>query len=405
MNSIDKFLKEFSYKFPKGYPDMNNEQDILLLESILESLGVKFKLNEADMNKTTAKVIDKIISSEEGKKYNFKKQTDPRRLANLNKISPDEFKQVISTIFDNPSITIYKPGEGPNVKPKGSTKFSMYEFNTELGPAQIILSGGANEGEKYETDFIEKLKSSAGKEIEEIPYPDVVYLLEELKIDPKKLTPEDIIPSGRTDTKRSLNLNGPENVGSKIADFIIKYKDKDYNISLKNVSGSGFYNGGNVPFIVNRDGKAFYDKSKEGNTIIDEIFEILNIDTERIIDGINEYIDGEGNLSNSYEEITSFNKDKIQNLLSSGFGYGYYYVRQKPGNKLFIYPVLDEQDAKDLVGDVKSISIKYPNKETKSVTLKIFTNSPVFGEITYLVEVRNTQGNILPLAVKMKLAK
>ena len=36
MNSIDKFLKLYSYKFDKGYPDMNNEQDILLLENILK---------------------------------------------------------------------------------------------------------------------------------------------------------------------------------------------------------------------------------------------------------------------------------------------------------------------------------------------------------------------------------
>ena len=36
MNVIDKFLKQYSYKFNKGYPDMNDEQDILLLESILK---------------------------------------------------------------------------------------------------------------------------------------------------------------------------------------------------------------------------------------------------------------------------------------------------------------------------------------------------------------------------------
>jgi hypothetical protein len=35
MNIFDTFFKKYSYKFPKGYPDMNNEQDILLLESIL----------------------------------------------------------------------------------------------------------------------------------------------------------------------------------------------------------------------------------------------------------------------------------------------------------------------------------------------------------------------------------
>lgn len=36
MDPIDKFLKLYSYKFDKGYPDMNNGQDILLMESILK---------------------------------------------------------------------------------------------------------------------------------------------------------------------------------------------------------------------------------------------------------------------------------------------------------------------------------------------------------------------------------
>ena len=40
MDVLDIFLKKYSYKFPKGYPDMNNEQDILLMESILSELGI-----------------------------------------------------------------------------------------------------------------------------------------------------------------------------------------------------------------------------------------------------------------------------------------------------------------------------------------------------------------------------
>jgi hypothetical protein len=38
MNVFDKFFTKYGYKFPKGYPDMNNEQDILLLESLLNEL-------------------------------------------------------------------------------------------------------------------------------------------------------------------------------------------------------------------------------------------------------------------------------------------------------------------------------------------------------------------------------
>lgn len=49
MDNIEKFLKKYSYKFPKGYPDIKNNQDVLLLEKILkEELGIDkdFLLNE-----------------------------------------------------------------------------------------------------------------------------------------------------------------------------------------------------------------------------------------------------------------------------------------------------------------------------------------------------------------------
>ena len=49
MDNITKYLNRIAYKFPKGYPDMNNDQDVLLLETLLsEILGEKFSLiNEA----------------------------------------------------------------------------------------------------------------------------------------------------------------------------------------------------------------------------------------------------------------------------------------------------------------------------------------------------------------------
>ena len=50
MDALDLFFKKFSYKFPKGYPDMNNEQDVLLLESILKELGVEVELEETKLS-------------------------------------------------------------------------------------------------------------------------------------------------------------------------------------------------------------------------------------------------------------------------------------------------------------------------------------------------------------------
>jgi len=49
MDVLDKFFKKYSYKFPKGYPDLNNKQDINLLADLLENIGIV--LNEQEKEK------------------------------------------------------------------------------------------------------------------------------------------------------------------------------------------------------------------------------------------------------------------------------------------------------------------------------------------------------------------
>ena len=50
MDIFDKFFKQYAYKFDKGYPDMGNEKDVLLLESLLNQIGVEIKLNESNLS-------------------------------------------------------------------------------------------------------------------------------------------------------------------------------------------------------------------------------------------------------------------------------------------------------------------------------------------------------------------
>ena len=40
MDSLDLFFKKYSYKFPKGYPDLNNKNDVMLLEKLLKVIGI-----------------------------------------------------------------------------------------------------------------------------------------------------------------------------------------------------------------------------------------------------------------------------------------------------------------------------------------------------------------------------
>ena len=50
MNVLDKFFTKFAYKFPKGYPDLDDTNDVKLLEDIFFKLTKeKFILSEADM--------------------------------------------------------------------------------------------------------------------------------------------------------------------------------------------------------------------------------------------------------------------------------------------------------------------------------------------------------------------
>ena len=50
MDIFDKFFKKFAYKFDKGYPDMNNSQDVLLLESLIsEVVGKDIILENQDL--------------------------------------------------------------------------------------------------------------------------------------------------------------------------------------------------------------------------------------------------------------------------------------------------------------------------------------------------------------------
>jgi hypothetical protein len=51
MDILEKFLNHYSYKFEKGYPDLNNENDVILIEQLLSSLtGNLIELDEVKLS-------------------------------------------------------------------------------------------------------------------------------------------------------------------------------------------------------------------------------------------------------------------------------------------------------------------------------------------------------------------
>ena len=408
MDILEQFIRSISYKFSKGYPDMKNEQDILILERELFKYNID--LREGTKASNTRKAIETIANSEAGKSSGLTKMADTYRIGNVNKIDKDKFIEIINSVFNSPKIKIYGPKEGPN----DSSKYNMFEFDLEgEGQVQIVLAGGANEGEKYEQGLLEKLKASAGKPMDEIQYDDVKQIFTTLGIDPTTITSEDINFAGAADTKRQLSFEGPQPIGKTISDITINAPKGMYYLSIKNVGGSAIYNGGNLPFIVmDKDGKVVFDKSKYGdNPLFQKMFDIMGVDSQRIADGLNDYINKTGTPSN-WENAKIQDLDAIKNLLASSFGYGYWYIREKKGNKLFIYHVATPQDAYDMVGDLKpdSIKIKYPSSSTKVFELRIETDSKVLEggprvPLIYQIVARNASGSVLPLRMNIRTNK
>ena len=355
-------------------------------------------LNEAsdrEISANTAKAIPFFLSKVDSSQ-GFKSQSDKKRLGDPKKHSSDEMKSYFTDVFQAQNIKVIPPGTAPN--PSG--KFGMYEFDTEdFGTVRIVVSGGGNEGEKYEQNFVSTAKDLAGTPNKDLPLA-LQSLYAALKIDNTKLSPNDISFAGGTDTKRNLSFDGPEDIGSTISDITIQYEGQPYYISLKNKSGSGLYSGKNVPFIVMQGDKVVYDASKRDSTSeMGILADILNIDGEKVAKGLNDYVDQTG-PSTSWE-AHNIETEKFKNFLASSFGYGYYYVKEAKGGDVKVVPILTAQDALNAVGKLSNIYIKYPGSNTKITAVLVESDSEIFGKSKFLVTLRNTQGKLLPLSLRV----
>jgi hypothetical protein len=375
-------------------PEEGSEE--LTESKILESILLEQSKPSPKINQQAS---DKLINLNPNK---FEKQSDPYRIANKEKVSVDEFVKIIKKDLKAKNIKVHPPKSGPNT----SSKFSMVEFDSEFGPVKFVLSGGAtaNLGSKFEKDLVDKIKSSAGLNKNEIQDPIALKILDFLNINPKQLKPENVIAAGETDTKRPLNFKGPQNRGEKISDIIINYKNKPYYLSIKNVSGSGIYNGGVIPGIVfNKDkNKIVFDKAAfDSNENIKKILEIFGVDPKKIVAGLNNYVSQKG--SETKFEQSNGNIELISKLLGSAIDYGYYYIREIPGGDIKIYNIDSPKKAMELLGNPSGVFVKYANPSTKITTIRVPLENSLLGLKRADVSIRNATGGIDKPVIKINL--
>jgi len=166
MDQFDKFLNNNAWRFPKGYPDLNNEQDILLLELLVSKiLGEEIILEKAlewgDLSSASRKysrlgIIDDRI-----------KKGEPFKLENGSEEVLTYFDKDYSDLFTNQKIEdirkiggssintfpFFKDSQGNNIG------FKQISKTKELGGA-----GGnkAQTSERQERSLIDLINSVEG---------------------------------------------------------------------------------------------------------------------------------------------------------------------------------------------------------------------------------------------------
>lgn len=140
MDSLDLFFKKYSYKFPKGYPDLNDEQDINLLADLLEGLGIN--LGEAKKQafqnlSTQAQEIGKEIMKALNVPEDEIKSDTKNRIVILTDISRSEVFKKLEELGYERKINIPGSSAGGFVAPNGVEIIHKSKSLTAVGGAGI----------------------------------------------------------------------------------------------------------------------------------------------------------------------------------------------------------------------------------------------------------------------------
>jgi len=133
MDVLEKFLNSVSYKFPKGYPDMNDPEDVKLLTSIIESY-----IPEADQSEEK--------SSEEPSLS--PKQQDLQKIINI-----------IDKVEKNDKITKLQLFDI-------LAQYTYDHYSSELGDIKKVFPEPVSKLENWR-DYVEREERNKGEEIEQ----------------------------------------------------------------------------------------------------------------------------------------------------------------------------------------------------------------------------------------------
>ena len=388
MNLIDRVLLEWSYKTKKGYPDINNQEDMALFESM-------FGFNILE-NAFEREVRQKILDVSSG---DLETMGDDYRVANKGKIDSTKFIEYIKTAYPDAEVNVFPPKKSPN----RSRSFNAFVFKVDGREVNLNLAGGAtaNKGVAFEFQVVDDLNNYKN-EINEFTHQNLVEeIIKEFDLTTDNFTVEAV---GGQNQKRSLIFlsTGPElttprdqSIAETLADLIIYKDSKPIYLSLKYNETLTFFNAGtksrDEDLVVFSDADIASGKISNPRGLA--LLEMLGIDNELFCRVFNEYEeDGSGTNFQEYHRNETPDKEKLNRLMETGIGSGYYMVKGSDKGT-FDFFLIDDAYLKKAAEPTSGVFVQYGGTGgvAKRVNVKFTT-----GKYKITINIRNKQGGIAP---------
>ena len=146
MDVIDKFLNTYNYKFKRGYLDINDKDDLLLLERILKKYNSLISENQelVDLINNNEAFAEYGTASKEGTGKSFTirfediKQSGAKSKAQRLQI----FKELMNILKDNENFTEMVRADSSSSAGKMTYKYNDESFSVELKGAGGLGVGG-----------------------------------------------------------------------------------------------------------------------------------------------------------------------------------------------------------------------------------------------------------------------
>ena len=389
MNVIERAILEWSYRTKKGYPDIDNEEDLKIFESIfgfsLDEAYTEFPTSADQISNPKVAELFKIVKAFPGLKIEDPIAIDP------NKKNHPKITRALKT--NNDFISYLEKGLGIEIEDANEV-IKWNGLYIEFGEGSRGGRGSNSKGLSFEAEIAADLNNfKAGNE--QYTHEGLVKeMIKEFDLNPTNFK---VIEEGGENKRRPLVFTdkGPivghsgENIADTLTDLTIDKSGTKIYISLKFGGTLTFFNAGVAGTVFPKsdfaDGKI---ETPNGVALLDT----FGIDNELFCRVFNEYKeDGTGTDFSEYHRATNdFDKDKLFNLVESGIGTGYYML--KGGRKTEFFFVGDEYN-KAASQPTTGIEIQYGGKSGKGKRIDIVFESEKY---RFKINIRNKQGKLYP---------